>query len=295
MKKIKFLKPGDTIGICAPSASFDMGKFNDGIKILKNLGFNIKIPDQIFQKKRYLAGDDILRAQVILELFTDSEVDGIISARGGFGALRILEYIDWPLIAAFPKPFVGFSDATVLLLSMIDRCDMPVIHGPNLISLATAQNETIDSLYETLTGEECPEMTFDDDVICPGKASGILKGGNLSTIVHLAGTMFQPDFNNSVFFMEDINEPAYKIDRMLTQMKMAGFFDGINGVVTGSFTNCENEEYLPQILGEIFQDFQIPVLCGLHVGHGGINLSLLMGKKVEINSRDRNLRWDISE
>ncbi|MBU1195899.1 MAG: LD-carboxypeptidase [Proteobacteria bacterium] len=295
MNTIQFLKPGDTIGVCAPSACFDIDTFKDGVQVLQDLGFNIKIPEQIFQRKRYLAGDDIIRARVIMQLFADPEVDAIISARGGFGALRILDYMDWSLMAGCPKPFIGFSDTTALLLAMIDRCDMPVIHGPNLISLACAQNETIDSFYQTLTGDDCLKIRLKEEVICPGNATGILKGGNLSTISHLVGTGFQPDFNQCIFFMEDIHEPAYKIDRMLMQMKMAGLFDGITGVVTGSFTACENETYIPQILTEIFQDFNIPVLGGLDAGHGSINLSLVMGTMVQVSSEDLMLSKGISQ
>lgn len=295
MKKIKFLKPGDTIGVCAPSACFDIDTFNKGVQILKDLGFKIEIPEPIFEKKRYLAGDDIMRAQVIEQLFADPEVDGIICARGGFGALRMLNHMDWSLIAECSKPFMGFSDITAVLLTMIDRCDMPVIHGPNLVSLAAAHNETIDSFYQILTGDACPEINFKDDVIFSGKAAGILKGGNLSTISYLVGTRFHPDFNNCIFFMEEINEPAYKIDRMLTHMKMAGVFDGITGVAIGSFTRCENENYIPQIFSEIFQDFNIPVLSGLNAGHGSINLSLLMGTQVQISSQDMTLSWDLSQ
>ncbi len=296
MKKSVFLKPGDTIGICAPSARFDLQKFNKGVKVLHSLGYKVKIPKEIFEKKRYLAGDDILRANVINQLFSDSDIDGILCARGGFGAMRILDHLDWDLLNKNPKLFIGFSDICSLLLSILDRTGDRikdviwdkigniVIHGPTVVSLATAQDKTIESFQDTIQGRFREIEMLKGQILKFGKSLGVLKGGNISTISHLIGTEFQPDFNNSILFLEDIREPAYKIDQMLSQMKMAGMFKQITGVVTGSFEQCDNDQYLREIILEMFEEYNIPIVMGIDAGHGKINLSLPMGRYIEINA-----------
>ncbi len=294
MKTLAFLKPGDTIGVCAPSAQFDIQKLDAGIIELKELGFKVKVPEGIFQKKRYLAGPDSLRAAVLNQLFSDPQINAIICARGGFGAMRMLEYVDWDIIKKYPKPLIGFSDATALLLSIMERSDVPVVHGPNLTCLSTASKQTVDSFYQTLIGSAGKISIEDAQVIFPGKCSGVLKGGNMATISHLVGTQFVPDFKQSIVFFEETKEPAYKIDRMLTQMKMSGLFKGINGVITGSFNDCANENYITQILFETFEEYDIPVLRGLNAGHGSTNLSLPMGLLVEMDTQFLTLLWNKS-
>lgn len=291
MKRFTPLKSGDVLGVCAPSACFDTEKLNKGIQVLQNLGFEVKVPEEIFKKKRYLAGDDILRANVINKLFSDPEIDGIICARGGFGAMRVLNHLNWNTIKQNPKPFIGFSDNTALLLSIISETGNLVIHGPNVVSFASAPQKNIDSFYRTLMGSFDTLKVVNGKIITSGKCTGVLKGGNLATISHLLGTKFQPDFNGSVLFLEDIGEPAYKIDRMLTQMKMAGLFDGIQGVITGVFKNCDNDKYVEEILFDTFEEYNIPVLSGLDAGHGKVNLSLYMGTDIVMDTRSANIYW----
>jgi muramoyltetrapeptide carboxypeptidase len=309
MKKKIFLKSGDNIGVCAPSARFDVQKFNAGIQVLQNLGYKVKIPKEIFEKKRYLAGDDILRANIINQLFSDPDIDGIVCARGGFGAMKLLNYLDWKLITKNPKLFIGFSDISALLLSILDQTqgetgskigdesENMVIHGPTIVSLATAQDKTIESFQNAIQGRFSEIEIFNGEVLQFGRGTGILKGGNISTISHLLGTSFQPVFKNCIIFLEDIGESAYKIDRMLSQMKMAGMFKKIKGVITGSFEKCENDQYLQEILLEIFKEYDVPIITGMDAGHGKINLSLPMGMNIEIaidiamNSQTIKIHW----
>jgi len=291
MKKYSPLKPGDTLGVCAPSARFDKEKLDKGIHVLKNMGFEVEVPEDIYGKKRYLAGDDVLRAKTVNRLFSDPKIDGVICARGGFGSLRILDHLDWTLIKQHSKPFIGYSDITALLISIISETGNPVIHGPNVVSLAEASEQTLTSFYSTLGGTCEAIEVIDAKIIKPGKCSGVLKGGNLATLSHLLGTRFQPDFFDAVLFLEDIGEPAYKIDRMLTQMKLSGVFQGIRGVITGSFENCDNDEYIEEIVAEIFDEYEIPVLSGLSSGHGRINLSLTMGVNIEMDTTTSKLLW----
>ncbi len=290
-KEITALLPGSVLGICAPSARFDIEKFNIGVKVLESMGFSVRMSKEIYQKKRYLAGDDTLRVKVIEELFVDPQVDGIICARGGFGAMRLLELLDWNRIRENPKPFIGFSDATALLSVMIKNTGQAVIHGPTVLSLAKANQETKDSFLETVQGE-CKKIDIVQGLtLVGGKCHGVLMGGNIATLSHLVGTFYQPAFSGAVVFLEDVGEPAYKIDRMLTQMKMAGLFDGLAGVITGSFENCAQPEYINEIIIDIFKNDQVPVLTGLESGHGSTNLSLYMGIPVELDADAQKLSW----
>jgi muramoyltetrapeptide carboxypeptidase len=285
------LEKGDRVGVAAPSARFDKIRLQQGIICLEKFGFQVQVPDPIFEQKRYLAGDDLSRARVINALAADPDIKGIICARGGFGAMRMLSYLDWPLIQAHPKLFIGFSDATALLTAVMQRANIGVIHGPNLVSLADADFQTRTSFLDTVTGHGAALKIPQGLCVASGRATGILAGGNLATLTHLVGTKFAPDFSRAVVFLEDVGEPAYKIDRMLTQMKMAGLFSCVRAVVTGTFERCDHPEYLPEILFDIFGEYRVPVLMGLAAGHGGVNLSLPMGCRVDLDADAKTLTW----
>jgi muramoyltetrapeptide carboxypeptidase len=285
------LKQGDTLGICAPSGRFDAQAMDKGINVLKSMGFNIFVPQDIFKQKRYLAGDDALRADVINRLFSDSEIKAIICARGGYGALRVLSRLDWNIIKQNPKPFIGYSDITALLTAIVNETGVPVIHGPNVVSLASADKDTLNSFFQALTGGQTSLSVPEGRVIRSGRAEGLLTGGNLATLSHLIGTGFQADFKNVILFFEDIGEPLYKIDRMLTQMKLAGLFDNVRGVISGSFQNCADYADIEELVEEIFDEYQIPVLSGLSAGHGKSNLSLVFGEIVRLDAVNMTVEW----
>lgn len=286
-----FLKKGDVIGVAAPSARFDRTLFEKGVARLESMGFQVRIPDGIFGQYRYLAGDDESRARVINDLFADPVVKGIISVRGGYGAMRILGRINWAAARKNPSLFIGFSDASALISALGRRAGLPAIHGPNLVSLAKAAQRTLDGFYQAVTGQLETLALKGGQWIAKGRAEGRLLGGNLATLAHMLGTGFSPDFDKSILFLEDVGEPAYKIDRMLTQMTMAGCFETVQGVVAGSFENCANPVYIPQILHEFFLPKKIPVFMGLEAGHGKINLSLPMGDPVILDSYKQALSW----
>jgi len=344
------LEPGDTLGVCAPSGTFDPALFSRGITVLESMGFHIHIPHEIYEKKRYMAGDEQVRAGVINTLFENGDIDGIICARGGFGALRLLEHIDYDLIKGNPKLFVGFSDVTALLSAISGRAHMQVVHGPVVTTLAYALPETVNSLYRELTssapcsdmainrGDETldyvSEITFNHGagkILRGGVTSGRFTGGNLATLCHLTGTPFQPDLDGTILFLEDVGEPPYKIDRMLSHMKLAGLFKGVKGVVLGSFEGYDHKaecniqaqrgdpksvygidrvgkpmgineqlkwsdidkkrKIIEEIVLEIFDNPPLPVLSGLDAGHGKINLSLRFSATVQINTEEKKITW----
>jgi muramoyltetrapeptide carboxypeptidase len=217
-------------------------------------------------------------------LFANQSVKAIICAKGGYGSMRILDYLDFDSIKNNSKSVIGFSDNTALLTALINRTGQSVTHEPNTVSLVGADNATTASLFSALASPAENIAVPDSYVIKEDCCTGILSGGNIATITHLIGTEYQPKFKKMILFLEDIGEPAYKIDRMLTQMKMTGLFNGIKGVVTGSFEKCDPQEMIFEIITEVFEDMNIPILSGINSGHEETNLSLLMGVKAEMDT-----------
>lgn len=287
------LEHGDIIGVCAPSGSFDNNKFEKGLDVIREMGFNPIVPKDIYKKKRYLAGNDPLRAEVIANFFLDKNVKAIMCARGGFGAIRILDLLDWKSIQENPKVFIGFSDITALLINIAKLPLMKVIHGPNITTLAQAEEETKNSLYQLLTLGSKGMQVNTPVIINKGSCKGTFLGGNLSTMNHLVGTKYHIEFKDCVLFLEDTGEVPYKIDRMLTQMKMAGCFKGIKGVVAGSFKGCENFDMVLEIIQETFDEYQVPIMAGIDSGHGRVNLSIPLGVEVKFDTDKAELEWNI--
>ncbi len=285
MVPLKPIRPGDTIGIVAPASPFEKVKFESGIKFLEERGFRIFVSEAVFQRDGYLAGPDDQRARLINQMFADPGIHAIWSARGGYGTLRILPLIDYPTVCANPKPFVGSSDITALLTVLNERCHMPVFHGPLIISFAEADAATRHSALKIFDSADGWRIKADPcRVVRPGRASGRVTGGNLATLSHLMGTPFEPDFSGGLLLIEDIGEAPYRIDRMLTQMKLAGSFSQINGVMMGNFRDCGNPADIITIVENIFSGQSIPILAGLPVGHGPSNIMIPMGVEATLDA-----------
>jgi len=263
------LKAGDNIGIVATASHFDMDKFNRGIAVLESMGFCTLVPDRLLNKKGYLAGSDSHRSGPVNSYFADKTVKAIICARGGFGSIKILSLLDYELIKKNPKIFLGFSDVSALLSVLHSKCGLVTFHGPTVTTLGDADQETKDALLSILTSGKKPEIVVENGItIKPGSASGPVLGGNLTTLCHLLGTEFQPDYKGSILFLEDRGEATYRIDRMLTQMKLAGCFNGLKGLILGAFEECGRTDDIFKIVGNIFKINAIPILAGIDVGHG---------------------------
>ena len=294
-KKIKPLTPprlrrGDTIGVVAPASHFDLEKFNRGIAVLESMGFNTLVPEKLFNKKGYFAGSDLERAEMVNRCFADTYVKAIMCARGGYGSIRILSLLDYKTIQKNPKIFVGFSDVSALLSTLYLRCRLVTFHGPTVTTLGNSDNRTKDSLFSMITSGEKPEIAMESGItIQPGSASGPVLGGNLNTLCHLLGTRFQPGFKGCILFLEDRGEAPYRIDRMLSQMKLAGCFNGLAGLILGNFEDCGDTDDIIRIAGDIFKDNKIPILAGLKVGHGKRNLAIPTGLNATVNTDQKLL------
>jgi muramoyltetrapeptide carboxypeptidase len=272
------LKPGDTIGIVAPAGPFDPKIFSQGLNTVESLGFRTRVSDEIFKKSGYLAGNDAHRARLVNRLFKDPAINAIFCARGGFGSLRILPLVDFDVIRENPKVFIGFSDITALLTVITTRSGLVSFHGPVVTTLARASEITCNTLLAAVSSDMPLEVQPAGGVVIrAGRAQGPLIGGNLTTLCHLLGTPFEPKFKQCILLLEDRGEAPYRIDRMLFQMKLAGCFENIAGLVLGSFKECGSLDGVYKIFEEHFEEIPVPILAGFDVGHGEQNLTIPFG------------------
>ncbi len=287
------LKPGDTIGVVAPAGPLERKLFSQGLSTLEAMGFQIRVPDEIFEKTGYLAGDDAHRAQLVNRLFKDTAIPAIVCARGGFGSLRILPRLDFDAIRKNPKIFMGFSDITALLTAITTRSGLVSFHGPVVTTLARASDVTRNTLLAAISSDMPLEVQPASGVVIrAGRAQGPVIGGNLTTLCHLLGTPFEARFKNHILLLEDRGEAPYRIDRMLFQMKLAGCFEGIAGLVLGSFEGCGSLDGVFQVFEEHFKDIPVPVLAGFEVGHGEQNLTIPFGIDATLDTDRQILSFD---
>lgn len=293
MLKPPRLMPGDTVGIVAPSGSFDEDRLLKGVEVIESEGFGVFYEDDIFARQGYFAGPDRLRAASVDRMFGDPAIKAVICARGGFGALRILPLLDYEAVRRNPKIFMGFSDVSALLSVFSQRCALVVFHGPMATTLAGEGPESTAAMFSAIASMEPLELLpAEGAVVRPGRASGPVAGGNLTTLCHLTGTPYAPSYEGRILLLEDRGEAAYRIDRMLTQMKMAGCFAGLTGLVLGSFEDCADAGEIHRIFAEVFDDFDIPILAGFDVGHGRTNLTVPLGLRATLDTDRMSLAFD---
>ena len=302
------LKEGDTVGMVLPaSMSFEADNLGRARAQLEALGFRVKIGAHALGRYGYLAGEDRDRAADINTMFADREVAGISCFTGGWGTPRLLPYLDYELIRRNPKVLIGFSDITGLLNAVHRKTGLVTFHGPNA-----------DSLYEpyTLANFRRAVMSADPLGVLPnppkretdlidrenrvvtlrgGKASGRLVGGNLTLIASTTGTPYEIDTTGAILFLEDTHEELYRVDRMLTQLWLAGKLDRIAGFVFGRCTDCPVEG--PSLsLGEILRErfSHVPSIQGLSFGHIEKKLTLPIGARATLDADAQTLTVDES-
>jgi muramoyltetrapeptide carboxypeptidase len=286
------LNAGDTIGIVAPAGPFDRDLFEQGIAVIQSMGFATRTDPRIFSREGYLAGTDASRAAQFNAMVADGEVQALMCARGGYGSLRMLEALDYDAIGSAGKALVGFSDITALHRAILLRSLLVTLHGPMVTTLARADEESRISWYRTLTEPVAPPIDLSHTrVLKSGRAEGVLTGGNLATLCHLTGTSLGAGFDGHILLLEDLGEAPYRIDRMLTQMKMAGLFAGLAGLVLGSFEDCGAAEEIDALVLERFSDTSIPVVAGLGVGHGRTNRTVPLGVTVRLDTTAGEIRF----
>jgi len=294
------LAPGDTIAVFAPAGDCrDEKSFAAGIRILRDMGFQVRWPKEMWPGHGYFAARDQARASELHRLFADSEIRALIALRGGYGCQRLMPLLDFALFRQNPKYLLGFSDITILLNQLVERADLFCLHGPTLCSLPETERPALEALYAALTGSETATIHPEKlEVICPGQAKGIVKGGNLSNLVCLLGTPYDIAWDGAIILLEDIYEPPHRIDRMLTQLALAGKFDKVAGILLGDFTLGQNQsaadkirytEMVWQRAGELLTGRGIPVWAGLDFGHCPKNYPFFLGAAMTMDSRQGRL------
>ena len=279
------LKPGDTLGIIAPSSPFSREAFEKGIAIIRGMGFEICLADGLFEQQGYLAGEDDMRAAGLQQMFVDDGIQGIVCARGGYGALRLLARLDYAAISGHPKPFVGFSDTTALHQALLNKAGLVTFHGPMICSLGRDKAISRAALEKVLTGKGPMAISAKENrSLRKGIAEGVLVGGNLATLCHLLATPFAQPLAGKILLLEEVNEAPYRIDRMLTHMKMAGCFRGLAGVMVGQFEDCGPPGEIEDILLDCFDDTGLPVSAGFAVGHGRCNETVALGIRARLDA-----------
>lgn len=311
------LRKDDTIALISPAgAIYETEAVEVAVESLEALGLKVKKGKNLAKKYGYLAGTDAERIEDLHESFADKDVKAIIAMRGGYGCGRLLDLLDYDLIQQNPKILAGFSDVTALLLAIYAKTKLITFHSPMGTSvwneftvthfrnalfepefINSSTNFSTNSLNKqqiilqnpTHKGENLTQISDRIQTIYNGEAEGIFLGGNLTVFASLIGTSYLPDFENSILFLEEINEEIYRIDRLFCQLKLSGILSKVKGIVLGKFTNCGHRNRFSSLtLEDIFAHYinplNIPCFSGAMIGHINNKFTVPVGAKVKIDA-----------
>lgn len=295
------LNPGDTIAIAAPASPPEKPEIIDeAIARLTAQGFKVKPGKNLRKRDGYLAGSDEERAADINALFADRQVKGIFALRGGYGSCRILPLLDYATIRANPKPFTGYSDITAMHLAILVKSGLVTFHGSNASSAFTKQNLAVcRSMLMNQSSEVAAAVPRGGSALfsaktdrkiktlVPGKARGRLLGGNMTCLLRLIGTPYEPDFRNAILFLEDTGEKAYRIDGMFTHLRLAGILDQIGGLILGQFdyhANATEPRRIKACLEREAEGVGVPCISGAPIGHFTGQIIMPQGVQAEFDA-----------
>jgi muramoyltetrapeptide carboxypeptidase len=293
LRKPPRLRPGSRIGVLAPAGCVDRNALLKGVAVIENRGFQVEFPPTIFESKGYLAGEERSRADDFIKFFERDDIHAIFCARGGFGSAQLLPYLIGANFFPAAKIFAGYSDITTLLNWLNREFGMVTFHAPMVaMELAHGLNgRSEEALWKLLTGDNTAWPVRLGEAIRPGKAEGQMMGGCLSVVVTTLGTPYEIETDGKLLFLEDVGERPYRIERMLTHLKLAGKLDHLAGLVFGDFTDCEGEgpRKVLQIIGEMFAQAPYPVITGMPAGHGSEHITLPFGVRMILDADHRSL------
>ncbi len=293
----KALAKDSTVAITAPASPTSMGEIAKGYKALKKMGCKIVVGDTIRKSRnqyRYFSAPDEVRALELMEFLKRDDIDAILCGRGGYGIMRILPMIDFNLFKEHPKIIIGFSDITALLNAVYQRTGLVTFHGP--VASVTFNSFTVNNLKKILFASSSFEPV---EIKVPrgltingGSASGTLVGGNLTMLTSTLGTDYEIDTKDKILLIEEVSEHPYKIDRMLTQLLLAGKFDECNGIIFGHFKELNyrrpfypNRSYtIKEVIDQVVKPVGKPTLIGLPFGHVKNKLTLPIGTQAEMDA-----------
>jgi muramoyltetrapeptide carboxypeptidase len=311
---VKPLPDGGTIGVAALASPYDMrSELDRGVEWWEARGYRVKLAPGIHDRDDYVAGDPRSRAHDLHTLFADTEVDVVQALMGGFGSSEILSHLDFDLIAANPKPFVGYSDITSLHVPIRQRAGFPTFYGVGLAGVAAKETTTFtqERLLKVLRGDVTGEVPRDPDdpyvrAIAPGRATAPLVGGCLWLLLQTLATPWELDTDGAILFFEDTHAPPYYVDGQLTQLRHTGKLDNLQGVVVGEMNRCDYGDLprdvndwrasksIEDVLDKHLQPLGVPVLYRLPLGHGKHLASIPLGVRYTLDADARTLTVDES-
>ncbi|KPL18348.1 MAG: hypothetical protein AMJ92_08410 [candidate division Zixibacteria bacterium SM23_81] len=296
------LKSDSLIGLVAPASPPSHASFlHRGHRTLQELGFRVRLGRHLMDCQGYLAGHDEARAKDLNEMFADEAVEAIFCVRGGYGAARLLPWLNFEALEKNPKIFMGYSDITVLELAFLKMIGLVTFYGP-MVTTEMAQDFLKDDrerMLEVLTQARPPRPIGVNPeeselaVIRHGKATGSLVGGCLSVLVSLLGTPYEPDLEGTILFVEDVDEEPYRMDRYLTQLRLSAKLNDVAGIAIGQCPNCEPRKdrsaftsslSCQEVLRDRLGDLGVPVLSGLGFGHGRYKATLPQGVQATLDA-----------
>lgn len=286
------IREGGTIGLAAPAGVLrSQDQLSDAIADVASLGFQVKTGRHLLARFGFLAGTDAQRAEDLMDLFADPDVDAILAVRGGWGCARILPLLDYDVIRQNPKPLIGYSDITALLLAIYAKTGLVTFHGP--VGVSTWRGDTVRSFLNVLVegrplriGPETRSNRMATSTVRGGVAEGPFAGGNLSVIAGLAGSPYLPDLTDHVVFFEEVGEEAYRVDRLLTGLELAGVLDDPAAVVFGQCSSCGSSSgrSAEAVIREHLSRVTSPSWLGAQIGHVSPVHTLPIGLPVQADA-----------
>ncbi|KLT64694.1 LD-carboxypeptidase [Pedobacter sp. BMA] len=295
IKQPPYLKKGDKIGLVCPAKKLPKS-IDTAIAVLESWGLEVVIGKSVYASHHQFAGTDELRTRDIQQFLDDTSIRAIISGRGGYGSIRIIDELDFTVFKQHPKWFVGFSDITVILSHIIAQTQTQCLHAQMPYTFEESTPSAIESLRASLFGEPQEYSYTSTFKSRAGVAEGILIGGNLTLLVTMQGSVSEMDFDNKILFLEDVGEQEYAIDRMMRMLKRAGKLAKLKGLIIGAFNEIAEEKIsfgqtAEEVIWDVVNEYDYPVCFNFPTGHIENNLSMALGANVALTVENKNVHF----
>lgn len=295
MKIPPYLTTGSTIGITCPASYVPAERIDYAASVLRDKGFNVVLGKTAGAMHHYFSGTDEERLQDLQSMLDDPNIDAILMGRGGYGVSRIIDALDFTAFRQKPKWICGFSDIVVLHNHIQANFGIPSIHSPmcNAYKPESLDTDHLNSFFKAIQGDDLVYTAPSSSFNRKGTTEGVLTGGNLAILAHLTGSVSEVDTAGKILFIEDIGEYLYNADRMLLNLKRAGKFDNLKGLVLGGFTDMQDTERpfgqtIEEIIWDKVKEYDYPVCFNFPCGHQEVNYSLCLGMPHKLSVREDN-------
>ncbi len=288
----KPLTRGGHVAVLAASSPSELPRIEEGVRHLEAMGLRTTLAPNIATVNNYLAGTDDQRVEILNQFLRSDQYDAFLFARGGYGLMRILDRIDYDAVARNPRPIIGFSDVTALHQAIAVKVGVGGFHGPMVnLDFYNGLSPDIERWFFSMLAGDAP-LTHRYDraqIVVKGTAEGPLFGGCLSLTTALTGTPYDFWIDDGIWFWEDVNESLYRIDRMLTHLRLSGRFQSIRAVIVGKLEGCGSEAELDALLRDFFSSLTIPVVRDIPFGHRGDNLVMPIGPDARLDTAEQTM------